>query len=195
MKNFIIFLLVIILAIVLIFLLKNNNEVIPKQDSTETTKHFEGDLFSFDYPSDFDLNNDAENYTTLRGKDNNILIFSISNIDKISDTISIEEWWGNSGPQNERGAPLPDENQSLVKNIGSNEILYTVYEIEGYPALSGIYSPVSVFLINNRKVYEIRTQKLPSSSEALASLSAQEVETVKEHEKVFWQVLETLRFK
>lgn len=201
MKKFIAFLLVIISIIVLIFLLKNDNEVTPKQDLTKTTKHFDSDLLSFDYPPDLDIE--------LKTNGTDIAVFkkeSNSNEDKalfnffllkvIDDkNLSVEDWWWNFGPQSESGSPTPDEKQSILKKIEDNEYYVTIYEIEGKPDIVYKFSPVNIYLINKERVFEIRTIKLPSSPEALSSLSAQEIETVREHEKVFWQVLETLRFK
>ncbi len=127
------------------------------------------------------INNDSKKSPFFLG------IIYEKNINK--ESLSINKWWEEFGPQNQHKAPYPLKN-NLIK-IKNNDAYYTLYSGSdgfGYD----YYNLVIVYIPHGTDIYEVHGFKLPDNPSS--DLTPEDVQAAKEYEKIFDQILQSIEF-
>ena len=107
-----------------------------------------------------------------------------------SEKLSVKDWWNKEGPQNDRQAPSPDREESIIVNgVESYKTTFTspIPEYHSY-----YYDVVYLYIPNGSDIYKISGYQLPININP--DLTPEEIKSAQEYEKILNQVINSFKF-
>lgn len=167
-------------------------------------KTYQNDTFAFKYPDGFFI--DENEYGVSLKLDNinetKSYIFTIFRDGERFNGSSVLDWWNKNGPQNERQAPYPDIEKSIL--INEKDAYLTIYESSRASFGYSFLAPISIYVFANNQIFEITTYKIAEDvlnqfkdKEGLggeSDITPETIKQVEENQKIFWEVIESLEF-
>jgi len=174
----------------LIILKEKDTERVSKTDTNDLTFLNEKFYYKLEYPISATIKNYSETNTNILLTQD--LFFNINVYLKDNDqNLSIQDWWQQNGPQNERQAPYPDEEKII--QVAGVDAYYTRYDTEssafGYNQLSAVF----IYVPHDGNIYEISGAELPPDPQT-KGLTQDEINVVQEYTKTFNQMLTSFEF-
>lgn len=215
MKKILLILLVLIIGVGLFFYFENKKEaqeVNKTKDismnvslSDELTEVFDGKFVSFRYPKFFNVVEDKDNivylFNNTKQKDLPDKIFVlIDGSDTNDKNLAMDEWYHKEFYRFEREAPVINDDLSRKLSLSNK---YNAYYTEFDPGANGIFSKkdyyfgnIEMYINSGKKVFQVNSQKMHSELEGYDSkYSIEEIVEVQRNEKLFWEILDTFKFK
>jgi hypothetical protein len=107
-----------------------------------------------------------------------------------SKKLSVEDWYDQNNPENDRGAPFADSHELIeINGIPAYKVVYGKArdQLNSY-----FYDLIYIYISHNTDIYEIRGYQLPENTDPV--LTSEDIQAAREYEKTFNEILQSIRF-